>query len=44
MIIYFTGTGNSRYLSMVLSELLDDEAVDSSAYMKKGAVGDFYSN
>ncbi len=44
MIIYFTGTGNSRYLSMVLSELLDDEAVDSSSYMKKGAAGDFYSN
>ena len=44
MIIYFTGTGNSRYLSIALSELLDDEYVDSSSYMQKEAAGDFYSD
>lgn len=43
MIIYFTGTGNSRYLAMALSSLLEDECVDSKDYLKKEIPGDFTS-
>ncbi len=36
MIIYFTGTGNSKYLARILSEKLDDETVDAANLIRKG--------
>lgn len=43
MILYFTGTGNSRYLAMFLSQLLKDECINSADYMKKNEAGLFKS-
>ncbi len=35
MIIYFTGTGNSRYLAIRLANQLNDTALDAAQYIKK---------
>ncbi len=43
MIIYFTGTGNSRFLANRLAELLGDAPVDATAYIKKGEHPSFTS-
>lgn len=34
MIIYFSGTGNSRYVAEGLSQILDDKLVSASDLMK----------
>lgn len=44
MIIYFTGTGNSKYLARELSKLIDDELVCANEYIKKGVCPTFTSN
>ena len=36
MIIYFTGTGNSRYCAKMIAEKLGDEMVDVFHYIKDG--------
>ena len=36
MIIFFSGTGNSRYCASMLSDLLDDELFDAFAPMRAG--------
>ena len=36
MILYETGTGNSRYAALLLADLLDDTAVDAAPYLKSG--------
>lgn len=43
MIIYFTGTENSRLLAERLGELLGDKVVDSRPYIKSGKPGNFPS-
>lgn len=43
MIIYFTGTGNSKYLARELSKLIDDELVCANEYIKKGVCPTFTS-
>lgn len=43
MVIYFTGTGNSRYCAKELSELLDDECIDSFGYIRSESAGMFSS-
>ncbi len=43
MIIYFTGTGNSRYLAKLLAGQLGDECVDSAEYLRKHEPGSFTS-
>lgn len=43
MILYFTGTGNSRYTARKLGELLNDEVVSLNDYIKDGRRGDFHS-
>ena len=35
MIIYFTGTGNSRYLAQLLGKKLNDEAVDAAKLIRE---------
>lgn len=36
MVIYFTGTGNSRFAASVLAEALGDETVDAGRLMRSG--------
>jgi len=36
MIIYFSGTGNSRYCAQLLAQMLGDNLTDAAAYIKKG--------
>lgn len=43
MILYFSGTENSKYLAEKLGELLDDDALDLFTYIKAGKEGNFNS-
>lgn len=43
MIVYFTGTGNSRHLARIAGEQLEDETVNATEYIKKGEHAEFYS-
>ena len=36
MVIYFSGTGNSRYCAETIAKHLNDEIVDSKEYIKNG--------
>lgn len=44
MIIYFTGTGNSRYVAEALADRLDDETVSANELIKAGQKGTFTSS
>ena len=41
MVIYFSGTGNSKYCAKMLASELGDEAVDSFNFIKNGIAGEF---
>lgn len=43
MIIYFTGTGNSRYLAEMLAKQLSDEVVDATKLIKDDKTPEFNS-
>ena len=43
MILYFSGTGNSRYAAEVIASELKDEHQDAGAYIKAGKRGVFLS-
>ncbi len=43
MIIYFTGTGNSRYIAEHMASQLDDTVTDAAAMMKEGKYPSFDS-
>ncbi len=43
MILYFTGTGNSRYAANLLARQLGDEAVDAAQLIREGRHPDFVS-
>ena len=43
MVIYFTGTGNSRFLARVLASALEDELVSAPELIKQNKTGDFRS-
>ncbi len=43
MIIYFTGTGNSKYLAELTAEQLGDTAVDAAGLIKSGETPEFTS-
>lgn len=43
MIVYFTGTGNSRYCAQMLADKLDDELVDAFHFIRDGIAADFIS-
>ena len=43
MILYFTGTGNSRRVALVLAREIGDQAVDIAPLIKKGEKGVFSS-
>ena len=36
MIVYFTGTGNSKYCAEMIADKLEDDVVDSFSYIKNG--------
>lgn len=44
MIIYFTGTGNSRFIADALADRLNDECICVSDYIKSGRKGVFHSD
>lgn len=44
MVLYFTGTGNSRYAARKISEKLGDKLVSINEYIKKGEDGCFTDN
>lgn len=37
MIVYFSGTGNSRYCAKLLAEWLDDTVLDAIPFIREGA-------
>ena len=43
MILYYTGTGNSRHLARILAEKLEDELVSAVELIREGRTGDFRS-
>ena len=43
MIIYFSGTGNSKYVADMLAEQLDDQLVNAGELIKKRIKGEFES-
>lgn len=43
MIIYYTGTENSKYVAEAAKDLLDDEIVDCRPYLKENRKGEFVS-
>ena len=43
MVIYFSGTGNSRWCAQVLAELLQDDLLDAAGYIKPGISADLIS-
>lgn len=43
MIIYFSGTGNSKYCAEMLASELKDEIVDSFGFIRDGIAGEFVS-
>ena len=43
MIIYFSGTGNSRYAADMLADLLGDETLDSAQYIRTGESAHIHS-
>ena len=43
MIVYFTGTGNSRYCAQMLADKLGDECVDSFHFIRRGIAAELIS-
>ena len=43
MIVYFSGTGNSKYAAALLADRLRDDLVDAGQWMKAGKRGEFVS-
>ena len=43
MIVYFSGTGNSRYCAQYLAHELDDEILDAGHYIRHGIAADLIS-
>jgi len=44
MIIYFSGTGNSKYCAQMLADKLEDELLDSFNYIKNGISAELISS
>ena len=43
LVIYFSGTGNSRYAAESLAKRLNDSLISSNEYIKEGKTADFSS-
>lgn len=44
MIVYFSGTGNSRYCAQMLADRLGDESVDSFRFIREGGAAELLSD
>ncbi len=44
MVIYFSGTGNSKYCAEFIASKLGDEIIDSFSFIKNGIAGEFISD
>lgn len=44
MIVYFTGTGNSRYCAEFLADRLGDVCTDAFRFIREGIAADFTSD
>ena len=44
MILYFSGTGNSRYAAEFLAQALGDQAEDVGIWIKEGRKGEFHAD
>ena len=44
MVVYFSGTGNSRYCAEMIADKLGDTLLDSSSYIKNGIAADLISD
>lgn len=44
MIVYFSGTGNSRYCAQRIAASLDDEIVDAFSFIRDGIRAELFSN
>ena len=44
MVIYFTGTGNSRYCAQMLAKALNDDLLDAAGYIKNGIAAELISD
>lgn len=43
MVVYFSGTGNSRYCAQMLADRLEDELIDSAGFIKHGIAAELIS-
>ncbi|HJB75538.1 MAG TPA: flavodoxin domain-containing protein [Candidatus Eubacterium faecale] len=43
MILYFSGTGNSRFAAEVIENRIHDTCINAFDYIKNGRKGDFHS-
>ena len=43
MVVYFSGTGNSRYCAQMLADRLGDELIDSAGFIKNGIAAELIS-
>lgn len=43
MILFFTGTGNSRFVANLLGDYLEDDVISMNDYLKKNVYGVFHS-
>lgn len=43
MILFFSGTGNSKFLAQKLGHILEDKVVDLFSYIKESKKGNFHS-
>lgn len=43
MVIYFSGTGNSRFCAQMIASKTGDEIIDSRSFIKDGIAGEFVS-
>ncbi len=43
MVLYFTGTGNSKYIANLIGERIGDTTVDAAAHIKAGHYPHFAS-
>lgn len=43
MIVYFSGTGNSRYVAKMLAQQLNDETLSATDYIKNGIAAELFS-
>jgi len=44
MIVYYTGTGNSRYVAKMLADLTGDECISANSFIKSGERAELHSD